>query len=294
MASFNIDARRAAVPRQRLSEFMAFSKGNNNSPATNNRYSVSIATPNILKAGRYFLTPKFQLETGDLSKVINMYANTVNLPSKQVTTGSITNIGSAYNYATSSTVSQINISFTMPRSHNIRLAFERWISIMASDANQFVDYYDDYVSPNLYIYKWERGGGSEFAIPEYYKELLKSWGIDEEDIIKYKDDQLVGAYDLRNVFPINIGAMTLTNDQAGLLQMDVTFSYERYRFYAQPKFDEDGFSYRYGQTASTENLAKSPSTISPSQQNAAAAPGVFDNAQFSTDKTGLQGPSRPF
>jgi len=287
MASYNIDARRAAVPRQRLSEFMAFAKGNNNSPATNNRYSVSIATPNILKAGRYFLTPKFQLETGDLSKAINMYANTVNLPSKQVTTGSITNIGSAYNYATSSTVSQISISFTMPRSHIIRLAFERWISIMSSDANQFVDYYDDYVSPHLYIYKWERGGGPEFAIPEYYKQLLKSWGIDEEDIIKYKDDQLVGAYDLRNVFPLNIGAMTLTNDQAGLLQMDVTFSYERYRFYAQPKFDEDGFSYKYGQNASTDNLAKSQPTNPYTSQQAAATAAAFGSASFSVDKTGL-------
>lgn len=262
MASYSLDARRAAVNRQQLSEFMSWSKGNDNHPATNNRYSVSFTTPNILRPGRYFLKG-FPLEVGDYNKALNFYANSINLPSKQVTTGTITNIGSTYSYATSSTVSQINIQFIMPRSHNIRLMFERWISIMSSDANQFTDYYDDYVCPNLRIYKWERGGGPEFAVPDSFKTLLKKWGVEEKDIKKYRDDQLVGCYDLRNAFPVNIGSMSLSNEQAGLLYLDVTFVYERYRFYSQGKFDEDGFSYKY-------DVGASPS-IPPSAKAAAVS-----------------------
>ena len=115
---------------------------------------------------------------------------------------------------------------------------------MSSDANQFTDYYDNYVCPHLYIYKWERGGGPEFQIPENWKKILKSQNIDPEDVLKYKDDKLVGVYDIRNVFPQNIGSMTLTNAQAGTLSMNVSFLYERYRFYGDRDLDWAGLPYR--------------------------------------------------
>ena len=244
-----LNLKRSGAPRTRLSEFYAWSKGNDNSPSYNNRWSVAFTTPNILRAGNYLNTGRYTLETEDNRNLLNYYADNVQLPSKQVTTGSITAVGSTYNYATSSTFSQISMDFIMPRSHRTRMLFERWISIMSSDANQFTDYYDDYVCPNLLIFKWERGGGPVFALPESFKELLRSLGISEEDVTKYKDDQLVGIYDVRNVFPYNIGGTSLTNAQAAVQTMNVQFYYERYRFYGATKFDDDG---RISATAGTQ------------------------------------------
>ncbi len=242
--SLNLSTRRAGAPRTRLSEFQAFFKGNDNHPSYANRWSVGFSTPNILRGGKYFLTNKFDLGEPVYNRnLLNYYADNVNLPSKQVTTGSVTNIGSSFNYATSSTFSQISMDFIMPRSHKTRMLFERWISIMSSDANQFTDYYDDYVCPNMYIFKWERGGGPEFKIPDFFKKILRQLGVDEKDITKYKDDQLVGIYDIRNVFPYNIGSASLTNASASLLTFNVGFYYERYRFFGSDKFDDEGGAY---------------------------------------------------
>ena len=40
--------------------------------------------------------------------------------------------------------------------------------------------------------------------------------------------------------------MSLTNEQAGIMKMDVGFYYERYRFYGQSEFDDVGRSYGFG------------------------------------------------
>lgn len=239
----DLDTERSRAARQSLSEFSEWFKGNDNNPSISNRYSVSFSTPTILRTRGGYVTNQFDLDIGENSRYLNLYADSVNLPSKQVTTGTITSVGSTYNYATSSTFSQINISFILPRNQKTRTIFERWISIMSSDANQYTDYYENYVCPHLYIYKWERGGGPEIDLPAEFRRRLKALGIDEKDILKYKEDQLVGIYDIRNVFPYNIGSMTLSNDQAGILKMDVGFYYERYRFYGDAQLDSRGRSY---------------------------------------------------
>lgn len=238
--ALNLGAQRLTASRTRLSEFSSWFKGNDNHPSIANRWSLQFVTPKILGAGKYLNTNKYDLGELNNRNYLNFYADNVNLPSKQVTTGNITNIGSGYNYATSSTFSQISVDFIMPRNQKTRMLFERWVSIMSSDANQFTDYYDDYVCPNMYIFKWERGGGPEFEIPDYFKKILESLGIDEKDVTKYKDDQLVGIYDLRNVFPYNIGSASLSNAAASVQTFNVGFYYERYRFYGQSQFEDNG------------------------------------------------------
>ena len=69
---------------------------------------------------RYGAVGKYVPETGDLVKLLNYYADSVNLPSKQVTTGTY-NRGSAVRYATNSTFSQISINFRIPRSGETRV-----------------------------------------------------------------------------------------------------------------------------------------------------------------------------
>lgn len=248
--ALNLNARRVTATRTRLSEFSSWFKGNDNHPSISNRWSIQFVTPKIMRPGSYLSTFKYDLGEQNNRNLLNFYADNVNLPSKQVTTGSITNIGSGYNYATSSTFSQISVDFIMPRSHKTRMIFERWVSLMSSDANQFTDYYDDYVCPNMYVFKWERGGGPEFEIPDYFKKILFSLGIDEKDVTKYKDDQLVGIYDIRNLFPYNIGSTSLTNAAASIQTFNVGFYYERYRFYGANGLDDIGRQYNYGGGAS--------------------------------------------
>ena len=86
-------------------------------------------------------------------------AQSVSLPSKQVTTAAVVNQGSAIKYPTGVAFSQINITFQMPRSQRTRSIFERWIQLISSDADQYVDFYEDYCCPQVRIYKLERGGG---------------------------------------------------------------------------------------------------------------------------------------
>ena len=278
-----LESKKSNAPRQRLSEFSAWFNNNDYNPSLNNRYSIQFSTPKILQAGKYLMGFNYELGLEDNANVLNFYANSVNLPSKQVTTGSITNVGSTYNYATSSTFSQINISFTMPRNHKTRMIFEKWIQLMSSDSNQYTDYYDDYVCPNLYIFKWERGGGAAFELPESFKQILRSLGIDEDKVTRYKDDQLVGLYDIRNVFPYNIGSMSLSNEQAGLLQMDVGFYYERYRFYGQSVFEEEGMVYSFGGGISADNsLQYNQYNLAPSVAASAPATGTANAGSQST------------
>lgn len=231
------------APRNSLTQFQAFFKDNSNGPATQNRYSILFSPPAVLTSS-FTTTDTYNIgsTSNNNFQYLNYYANSVDLPSKQVTTGQITSVGSTYNYATSSTFSQININFLMPRNHKTRMIFERWIQLMSSDSNQYTDYYDDYVCRSLKIYKFERGGGKIIPVDATTKEeqaALKQ--IKKAD--RYKYDQLVGIYDIQNIFPINIGSMTLNQQQSGLLEMPVTFRYERYRFNGDGKIDDQGKEY---------------------------------------------------
>ena len=92
-----LEGKRLNAPRARLSQFSSWFQNNDYNPSFNNRYSVSFTTPNILKGGRYLTGFEYELGLPDNQNCLNYYADSVNLPSKQVTTGSITNVGSTYN-----------------------------------------------------------------------------------------------------------------------------------------------------------------------------------------------------
>ena len=219
-----------------LQNFIGFFKEKDNAPSFANLFSVHFSTPPMMQAGANNFGSKYDPQRGDLRNLLNYYAESVNLPSKQVTTGNYNQLGSAIRYATGSTFSQISINFRVPRSGETRAFFERWIALMANDASQYTDYYDNYVCPTLRIYKWERGGG-EGAISS--REMVRA--VRESQITRYssmtpKLDELTGAYELTNVFPYNIGSIQLDNSQNKLMSMTVQFYYERYRFYQQDKF----------------------------------------------------------
>ena len=229
-------------------EFISRTKGKDNSPSFTNLYSVRFMSPNMMRTytPANFLGPvqteKFDIgSTNDLDWLLDYYADTVNLPSKQVTTSQTPYVGSPFKYATNTAYSQISINFRMPRSQYSRNFFERWTTMIASDSEQYTRYYDEYVCPKMMVYKWERGGGGlAVSDPELIASIRESGSADMLLARKY---QLTAAWELRNLYPYNIGSIQLNNSNAQTMTLSVGFYYERYRFYTADKFDHDTINF---------------------------------------------------
>ena len=229
-------------------EFISRTKGRDNSPSFTNLYSVRFMSPSMMRTytPANFLGPvqteKFDIGmSNDLEWLLDYYADTVNLPSKQVTTSQTPYVGSPFKYATNTAYSQISINFRMPRSQYSRNYFERWTTLMASDSEQYTRYYNDYVCPKMMIYKWERGGGGlAVTDPELIASIRESGSADMLLARKY---QLTAAWELRNLYPYNIGSIQLNNSNAQTMTLSVGFYYERYRFYTADRFDHDTINF---------------------------------------------------
>ena len=229
-------------------EFISRTKGRDNSPSFTNLYSVRFMSPSMMRTytPANFLGPvqteKFDIGmSNDLEWLLDYYADTVNLPSKQVTTSQTPYVGSPFKYATNTTYSQISIQFRLPRSQYSRNFFERWTTLMASDSEQYTRYYNDYVCPKMMIYKWERGGGGlAVTDPELIASIRESGSADMLLARKY---QLTAAWELRNLYPYNIGSIQLNNSNAQTMTLSVGFYYERYRFYTADRFDHDTINF---------------------------------------------------
>ena len=229
-------------------EFISRTKGKDNSPSFTNLYSVRFMSPNMMRTytPANFLGPvqteKFDIgSANDLEWLLDYYADTVNLPSKQVTTSQTPYVGSPFKYATNTTYSQISIQFRMPRSQYSRNFFERWTTLMASDSEQYTRYYNDYVCPKMMIYKWERGGGGLAVTDPALIASIRESG--SADLLLARKYQLTAAWELRNLYPYNIGSIQLNNSNAQTMTLSVGFYYERYRFYTADQFDTDTINF---------------------------------------------------
>lgn len=218
-----------------LQEFIGFFKQSDNNPSFTNLFSVHFAAPKVIT--NELNGNLYNPENGDLNLALDYYAKTVNLPSKQITTGQITDVGSAMKYVTGTTFSQVSMTFTMPRSQLTRNYFESWTRAMANDSNQYTDFYRNYVSPRVMIYKFERGGGEEaYKDPKSFRALRDSGDM----FLLAKKNKLTAAWELRNVYPYNIGSIQLDNSQAKTMDLSVQFYYERYRFWTEGQFSANG------------------------------------------------------
>ena len=243
------------VTPSKFQEFMAFSRKKKGDFSFTNIYTVQFSSPPMLND---------KLESGDDEILLDYYCDSINLPSKQVTTAQIMNVGSAYKYATGNAFSQINMTFKMPRTQRTRAIFERWLTMMNNDANQYVHFYKQYCCPRVRIYKFERGGGAKvqnFATPLVQKVQNKLGGIfgssnvADNNLLNYlkldpgikqtaldaianqaKFYSCHGMWELRNVFPTNIGSVQLNNNEARVMTLTVSFNFERYRFYNRPLY----------------------------------------------------------
>ena len=222
-------------------EFLAFTKEFNEHPSFGNLFSVHFAAPRVLMNNASDTlgsrTRRLDPGQGKMRDLLNMYCQSVNLPSKQVTTGSTVNVGTAVKYATASAYSQMNMSFIIPRSQQTRAFFERWVSRMAPDSNQYTEFYDNYVCPTLRVYKFERGGGDYVYTDPKLIGALRRAGDPFLLARKYK---VTAMYEIRNCFPYNIGSVQLNNDTSRAMTLTVGFLYERYRVLVEDPFTDDG------------------------------------------------------
>ena len=220
-----------------LQEFSAFFKKQANAPALTNLYSIHFTTPT-----RFNQLPNwgFANQQRQTNLLLDYYCDTVNLPSKQVSTGQIVTQGASYKYPTGSAFSQINMTFKMPQNQYTRMIFERWIALMRNDADQYVDYYDDIVAPYVRIIKWERGGGN--SVHQYNDHGALSQQDTNARVTpdNYRKYRVTSCWELREVFPYNIGSVQLNNMESRVMTLTVGF-YSRYRFYGKNEIDiQDG------------------------------------------------------
>ena len=232
----------------KLNEFVSFSlKNEDYTPSYTNLWSFHISTPPILQNVIGFNNAQsddglattqgtvgqpggnFVAELGNLRSALNYYCQTVNLPSRQATTGGLVNIGAAQKYATGTAFSQISATFIMPRNQHTRNFFERWIHLMAPDANQYTEFYNFYVSPKITIYKWERKAGGN--LPDGFADHVATGGSANTSVAASRLYSLTGCWQLWKAFPYNIGGIQLNNDRARSMTLTVGFYFERYRFF---------------------------------------------------------------
>ena len=100
---------------------------------------------------------------------------------------------------------------------------------MASDSEQYTRYYNDYVCPkNDDLQVGKRWRGLAVTDPALIASIRESGTVDALLARKY---QLTAAWELRNLYPYNIGPIQLNNSNAQTMTLSVGFYYERYRFY---------------------------------------------------------------
>ena len=159
MAIPNKQSARKIAPMHGVDGFLStMVKSRQNAPATLNKFSVSFATPPILRQGSVggnSSSSVTTLETGTAANLLDYYANSVSLPSRQVTTSQFQPPGASVKYATNQSFSEMNIEFTIPRTQYTRAIFETWVNRITQDSSQYVDFYDRYCSPRVRVYKWE-------------------------------------------------------------------------------------------------------------------------------------------
>ena len=171
MARVNFKETKAAQRFNSFSEFRANIKPSyNTGPSYNNLYGIQFGPPNVLQAAYQSRLVPGGNNNGNLDFLLNAYAQEVSSPSKNLTTATVNNIGSAWKYATGQSHSEISINFLMPRGARSYTFFERWMSHINNDATNYVDYFDDYTT-DLIIYKMERGEGKREQVRQ--SDLIK-------------------------------------------------------------------------------------------------------------------------
>jgi hypothetical protein len=183
-------------------------------PARSNLYSVRIDLPQALMLNDRILRSRQR----DVWESINYFADDVTVPGKRITTGQIRDVGQQRNFATDTAATDLQVSFIVTKDLIHRELFEKWMQYTASDAENRVTIYDEYVT-NILISKWELGSNI------VWNGITKSGRQYEQRL-----NRATGVWQMFGAFPYDMSAMSFNNGQTDLMKLDISFYYERYRF----------------------------------------------------------------
>jgi len=215
-----------------------FINSDNNGLSTTNLFFINMSTPRAFNGSRDPRNTLFsQPDRGDTYKMINIYATAINMPSRQMMSGQVMDIGVPTKYATGTGYGSVNITFQMPRNQFMRQFFEAWMNMIMADANNYVEDYNGYCCRRMRIYKMERGtvnGGVYRRAIENNAYPNSRLGVvfpDKGRRQKIQVNSVVSCMEIRKLWPQNIGTTQLNQRDARLNTITVGFTYERYRFF---------------------------------------------------------------
>lgn len=220
-----------------------FINSSTNGLSTTNLFFINMSSPRAFKGSRDPKNSRFsQPDMGETYQMLNIYATAINMPSRQMMSGQVMDIGVPTKYATGTGYGTVNITFQMPRSQFLRQFFEAWMNMIMADANNYVEDYDSYCCRRMRIYKMERGSvdGAVYRKATesnaYANSILKDLYPDKSRREKLQVNPVVSCMEIRKLWPQNIGTTQLNQRDARLNTLTVGFTYERYRFFTNDSF----------------------------------------------------------
>lgn len=194
-------------------------------PARNNLFEIVMSVPVVLQPAAVAYPAQAWLDSDangrNIRKNISLFATSVTVPSRNIATTEVHVHGMNRSYASGQSPTDLDITFLVTKDNQHRAFFEQWMHNCASDADNTVGFYDQYVT-ELQIVKWESGSNT-------WLNKIIGEGSDRTEY-KFRMNQATAVYKCYGVFPKNIGTMTLNNEARSLLELNIQFQMERYRF----------------------------------------------------------------
>ena len=194
-------------------------------PARNNLFEIVMSVPIVLQPAAVAYPAQAWLDSDangrNIRKNISLFATSVTVPSRNIATTEVHVHGMNRSYASGQSPTDLDITFLVTKDNQHRAFFEQWMHNCASDADNTVGFYDQYVT-ELQIVKWESGSNT-------WLNKIMGEGSDRTEY-KFRMNQATAVYKCYGVFPKNIGTITLNNEARSLLELNIQFQMERYRF----------------------------------------------------------------
>lgn len=216
-----------------FSKFSELVRSGDKEPSRSNLFELTVQPPLCMytKGGRFdvidslaeavtggALTQNEYIQTQrEYYEYINYFADSVTVPGRRLTVGTVRDVGAMRRFATDTSFSEMQVSFIVTKDYWHRKFFERWMNYAASDSENRVSFYEEYTS-KVQILKWELA--SNFVATNKVK------GTTYESRL----NAVTGAWTLYGAFPFDMSAIQLSNGPTDLIKLDVSFYYERYRF----------------------------------------------------------------
>lgn len=187
--------------------------------------SIEQLKSQLSKANGIALANQFAVQlpsiAGYESRSLNILCKNVSLPGKQITTKE-KQIGIfSEKIVDGFAVEDVSMTFYVLNDYHTKLYFDAWKDIMVDEKTGAVGYKKDY-QKRVTIHQLRKPDGTGYLGQEYSAELSLG-GIFNVGIDFYANS--IYSVDLIDAFPTSISSIELSNEQGGLVEMTIQFSY---------------------------------------------------------------------